>query len=161
MQIRTVTPSEETRVTEIYESARRYMREQGNPTQWGDHYPPNALIASDIARGCCYACEEAGEIVGVFYFCEENDPTYARIANGAWLNDRPYGVIHRIAVAKHGCGVAKACFDYAFSQCKNLKIDTHRDNLPMQRALEKNGFVRCGTVYLENGEDRIAYQKEA
>ena len=26
--------------------------------------------------------------------------------------------------------------------------------------LEKNGFVRCGIIHLENGEARIAYQKE-
>ena len=160
MKIRNAKASETDRVIEIYANARRYMREQGNPTQWGDHYPSDDLIRSDIARGCSYVCELDGELVGVFYFCIEQDPTYDRIDDGAWLNDRPYGVIHRIAVAKHGCGVAKACFDYAFSHCDNIKIDTHIDNLPMQRALAKNGFLRCGTVYLENGDTRIAYQKQ-
>ncbi len=77
------------------------------------------------------------------------------------MNDRPYGVIHRIAVsdAVRGRGVAGFIFDTCFAKCQNLKIDTHRDNLPMQRALEKNGFIRCGIICLANGDERIAYQR--
>jgi hypothetical protein len=51
------------------------------------------------------------------------------------------------------------CFDFALSQCKNVKIDTHRDNIPMQRALEKKGFSYCGIIHIANGDERIAYQK--
>jgi hypothetical protein len=29
----------------------------------------------------------------------------------------------------------------------------------MRRMLEKNGFVHCGTIYLENGDERVAYEK--
>ena len=29
----------------------------------------------------------------------------------------------------------------------------------MQRALEKSGFARCGTVRLAGGEERWAYEK--
>lgn len=159
MKIRKVSVDELERVMEIYEAARAYMKENGNPTQWGDDYPPRELIFSDIERGCCYACEEDGEIWGVFYYCREEDPTYQTIYDGAWLNDAPYGVLHRIAVTKHGHGVAAHCFDFCFSDCQNLKLDTHLDNIPMQRALAKNGFVRCGTVYLETGEALLAYQK--
>ena len=43
-------------------------------------------------------------------------------------------------MSEHGKGVAGAVFDYCYSLCKNIRIDTHRDNLPMQKALEKNGF---------------------
>ena len=28
----------------------------------------------------------------------------------------------------------------------------------MQRLLEQNGFVRCGTIYIWDGSPRIAYQ---
>ncbi|HNZ83431.1 MAG TPA: GNAT family N-acetyltransferase, partial [Sedimentibacter sp.] len=48
---------------------------------------------------------------------------------------------------------------WCFEKCRNLKIDTHRDNIPMQNLLNKNGFIRCGIIYLENGDERIAYQK--
>ena len=146
-------------IMEIYAAARAYMCAQGNPTQWGNGYPGEELIRADIEAQKLYTCVENGEILGVFYFAVGDDPTYTRIDGGAWLNNRPYGVIHRIAVAVHGKGVAGFCFDYGFAQCKNLKIDTHRDNIPMQRALSKHGFVPVGTIYLENGEARVAYQK--
>ena len=146
-------------ILEIYASARRFMRENGNMEQWNGNYPSRELLEADVASEKLYLCVEGEELLGVFYFALEQDPTYAEIFDGAWLNDRPYGVIHRIAVAVHGKGVAKFCFDYAFSLCRNLKIDTHADNFPMQKSLLKNGFVRCGTIYLENGDPRIAYHK--
>ena len=159
MQIRAARIEEIAQIMEIYARAREYMREQGNPTQWGENYPSEELVRRDIARGCCQVCVDEEGICGVFYFAVEDDPTYRKIFDGAWQSDAPYAVIHRIAVGKHGRGVAKACFDYAWAQHQNIRIDTHIDNLPMQRALAKNGFVQCGTIYLENGEDRIAYQK--
>lgn len=158
MHIRKAQIEELDSLMQIYAAARDFMRESGNPNQWWSNYPPRELVREDIARGCCHVCEEEGEIYAVFYYCEEDDPTY-RVIDGAWLNDAPYGVVHRIAVAKRGRGVASFCFDYAFARCGNLKIDTHRQNLPMQRALEKNGFVFCGVIRIANGDERIAYQK--
>ena len=117
------------------------------------------MIRGDIEAENLYLCVDGTEILGVFFYAEGADPTYQRIYNGRWLNEESYGVIHRIAVAARQRGVASFCFDYALTRCKNLKIDTHRDNLPMQRSLEKNGFVYCGIIHLENGDRRIAYQK--
>lgn len=147
------------KILEIYESARAYMRENGNRFQWAGGYPSRELLERDIECGQLYLCTEENEICGVFCYFEGEDPTYQNIYEGAWLNDRPYGVIHRIAVARHCRGVASFCFSHCFSRCQNLKIDTHADNLPMQKALAKNGFSRCGIIYLENGDPRIAYQK--
>jgi GNAT superfamily N-acetyltransferase len=90
------------------------------------------------------------------------EPVYEAMTEGGWLNAAPYGVIHRIAVAEagRGKGVARFCFDFAFSRCGNLKIDTHRDNLPMQKALAKAGFAYCGVVYYDKVDgERLAYQK--
>ena len=159
MRIRVATKQDLNAVMEIYDNARAYMREQGNPTQWAGGYPSLELVSADIARGCCHVVEDEDGLAGVFYFAVEDDPTYRRIFEGKWLSDEPYAVIHRIAVAKHGCGVAKFCFDYAFARHPSIRIDTHRDNLPMQKALAKNGFVCCGIIYLANGDERIAYQK--
>ncbi len=143
----------------VYDHARAYMREQGNKHQWDGGYPQVTVIEEDVSLGRLHVCMDGGEIAGVFCFFKGNDPTYAKIYGGTWLNDAPYGVIHRIAVIKHGVGVASFCFDYAFASCGNVKIDTHRDNIPMQNALQKNGFIRCGIIYLQNGDERIAYQK--
>ena len=41
----------------------------------------------------------------------------------------------------------------------NLKIDTHRDNVVMQNMLKKNGFQSCGIIHVQDGSERLAYQK--
>ena len=38
-----------------------------------------------------------------------------------------------------------------------LRADTHANNIYMQRALTATGFVRCGTIYTEDGTPRLAY----
>ena len=159
MEIRKAQMSELGAIMEIYNGARAYMRANGNSEQWGNGYPSEALIREDIETGRCHLCMDGGEIAGVFCYFEGEDPTYRNIYDGKWLNDKPYGVIHRIAVAQHRKGVASFCFAYCFACCKNLKIDTHRDNIPMQRSLAKNGFALCGTIYLESGAPRMAYQR--
>ena len=157
--IEKATLSQLLQIMAIYERARTLMAETGNPDQWGTAYPPEEMIRQDILDGKCYVNLEGDTIRAVFYFAVEADPTYGYI-EGAWLNDAPYGVIHRIAVGENGKGAAAECFRFAYSKCPNLRIDTHEKNIPMQRCLAKNGFTRCGIIYLEDGDPRIAYQKE-
>lgn len=159
MEIRKAKREELDRIMQIYADARCYMREHGNAEQWAGGYPSREVIEDDMARGFCHVCAEGDELLGVFCYFVGEDPTYRVIEEGAWLNDRPYGVIHRIAVSSHRRGVASACFAWCHAACGNLKIDTHRDNIPMQRSLAKNGFTRCGIIRLANGDPRIAYQK--
>lgn len=158
MNIRKSTLRDLTEIKAIYSSARRFMKESGNPNQWGDYYPDDALIASDISEGCSYLVTEGEAAVAVFYFRDGEDRAYDSIHDGEWLNAAPYGVIHRVAVGVSGRGVAGRIFSYCKERCSDLKIDTHRDNTPMQRSLLKNGFRYCGIIYLENGEERLAYQ---
>ena len=150
MNIRKAKISDIQSVEAIYADARVLMREAGNPTQWGAAYPPTEQVMRDISEECLYLAEEGGEILAVFYFREGRDATYDEI-DGEWLNDEPYAVIHRIAISKsaRGRGVAGECFDYCFARCQNLRIDTHEDNAPMQRALLKNGFIRCGIIRID------------
>lgn len=145
-------------ILKIYQKAREFMIQSGNPTQWGTNYPPDEMIRQDILDAKSYVNLKDGNIQAVFYFAVEEDPTYGYI-DGAWLNSEPYGVIHRIAVGESGRGVAAECFRFAMERCENLRIDTHEDNIPMQQCLAKNGFTRCGIIYLEDGDPRIAYQK--
>lgn len=158
MIIRTATENDLAAILAVYDAGRTYMRANGNHKQWTNGYPTPDLVAEDIRGGHSFVCEEAGEIVGVFCYFDGPDPTYAYI-EGAWLNDAPYGVIHRIAVTAHRRGVASACYDFCLARCGNLKVDTHNDNHPMQQSLKKNGFSPCGTIYLANGDPRIAFQK--
>jgi len=159
MQIRKTLPSDIPEISEIYESAKRFMRESGNPTQWNDGKPNADTAREDMENGVGYVAEENGEILAVFMFCVGEDTTYKNIYEGSWLNDNPYAVIHRIAVKEQGRGLIGYCIDECYKICPNLKIDTHRNNIPMQKALAKRGFKYCGIIYLENGDERLAYQK--
>ncbi len=158
MEILKATDRNFAQIMEIYAAARNYMREQGNPLQWGSTYPPREVVCADIEAKNLYMCVENGEILGVFVYFEGEEPAYRQIV-GAWKMDALGGVMHRVAVVRHGCGVARFCFDFCYDRCQNLRIDTHRDNLPMRRALEKNGFEACGVICLEDGSERLAYQK--
>lgn len=161
MEIRSAGVCDIDAIMKIYDDARSFMREAGNPDQWKDNYPALSLIQEDIKSGNLYVVREKDEILAVFYYRHGEDITYLKIYEGSWASDCEYGVIHRVAVAKtaHGKGIASFIFDYALERSKSIKIDTHKNNIPMQRALEKKGFKRCGIIYLLSGDERIAYQK--
>lgn len=144
----------------IYENARIFMANHGNPSQWGNTYPPKALLEQDIQEGHSYVCEELGEIAATFYYRKGRDDTYARIYDGQWQDESPYGVVHRITSCQTVRGVSSFCLEWALEQCGNLRIDTHRENRVMQHILDKNGFTYCGLIYLEDGAERLAYQKK-
>lgn len=158
MKIRKTTRTDLPELMDLFAEARVFMAEMGNATQWVDGYPSRAQIEEDMERGYSYVCEAQGEILGTFYFPPGPDPTYIRIDGGAWLNDAPYHVIHRIATKGGTTGVASFCLEYCKSLDAHIRIDTHRNNVPMQNFLKKHGFVYCGIIYLENGDERLAYQ---
>ena len=146
-------------ILDIYAYARKQMRLSGNPDQWGNDRPAVSTIKEDILHKRAYVITHQHNICGVFVFIIGPDPTYQIIENGSWLNDKPYGTIHRIA----GNGQIKGIFPAALSFCEekinNIRIDTHADNRIMQHLLEKYGFQKCGYIYVEDGTQRIAYQK--
>lgn len=159
MKIRRALMEELDEIMEIYDHAKQVMRASGNKDQWTDGYPPRELVSGDIADGMEYVLEKDSQILAVFFLKQGEDPTYKKIYEGAWLNDRPYAVMHRVASSGKEKGAAKVCFDWVFEKYGNVRIDTHDDNHIMQHVLEKNGFSKCGRIYLENGDPRIAYQK--
>lgn len=160
MFIRPATYGDIDAVAKIYENARAFMKESGNPDQWSGEYPNGYDVEEGILNGTSYVCEEDGEVVAGFYFkTNADDPTYRKIYDGSWADNGPYAVIHRIAVKYHGRGIADFCFNECFKLFPNIRIDTHRDNIPMQKCLAKNGFTYCGIIYLESGDERIAFQK--
>jgi hypothetical protein len=158
MLVRKAVESDYNRIMEIYENARVFMAKTGNPHQWGDlGYPYPDLIKEDIEeqRLLVITVNEIDE--GVFFWSLGVDPTYVEI-DGQWLNDKPYGVIHRIAGSGKVKGILKTAVEYGLQFSDNIKIDTHVDNTVMQSALEKLGFKYCGMVYLPHGVWMKAYQ---
>lgn len=159
MEIRKTKIEELDAVMEIYAYARQFMADHGNPNQWKKTNPPRERVELDILEGKSHVCVDKDEILGVFYFAKEVDPTYVTIYEGQWQNEREYAVVHRIASAGKAKGVGTFCMNWAYEQFPNVKIDTHRDNIVMQNMLKKNGFSYCGIIHLANGEERLAFQK--
>lgn len=159
MNIRKAASEDLDAIMEIYNHAKQFMVKTGNVKQWGDGYPQRDLMEQDVAQGVCYVCEDNQGIQAVFTFIQGNEPTYTIIENGTWKNENPYGTIHRLASTGAAKGVTALCIGWCFGECENLRADTHDDNKIMQHLLEKNGFEKCGRIYLGDGTSRIAYQK--
>ena len=51
-------------IMDIYARARAFMAQNGNPTQWGDTYPPRELIEEDILSNRLFVCVINGELEG-------------------------------------------------------------------------------------------------
>lgn len=156
--IRNATPADLPAILEVYLRARSFMAANGNPTQWGNTYPAPELLEEDIRLARLFVDTAQGRVCGVFMFAVGADPTYAHIEDGSWLDNSPYGVIHRVASDGTESGVLSRCMAFCRSKCSHLRIDTHADNHVMQKLLSAAGFTRCGTIYVEDGSPRIAYE---
>ena len=141
---------------DLYEEARTFMHTHGNPNQWNDGHPNANDLIPDMEEEILYVVESDEGIDGAFVYYEGLDPTYARI-DGAWLNDSPYGVGHKVAAFKKAKGTGRKILQFLKSNSKYVRMDTHEDNHPMQNLLTKEGFLYCGTIYLANGDPRMAF----
>lgn len=156
--LRQTRVSDMPRLQQIFASARNFMRGSGNPNQWSDDYPSVELLQSDIESGDSYVVIYQGRVVATFVLRGGIDPTYNVIYGGAWLNDMPYGTIHRIASGGELKGVFAIAMSFAEQMYTSIRIDTHRDNRVMQHILEQNGFTYCGVIHCWNGDERLAFQ---
>lgn len=163
MEIRLAEEHDYDRIMEIYHYARSFMAAHSNPNQWGPtNWPPAPLIHQDIARRRSYVCIHVGRIVGTFFFAAGKDiePTYRNIEDGSWLDNSPYGVVHRLAGDGSVRGIGQFCLQWAYNQTHHLRVDTHTDNIVMQNLLRKMRFTHCGTIYVEEDPyPRLAYEK--
>ncbi len=144
------------KVMSIYNHAKQFMIDTGNPKQWSGNYLTLELIKEDIKRNISYVYEVDGEIHGVFVFIIGEDPTY-KVIDGKWKSDMLYGTIHRIAGDGKVKGVFKECINFCKEQIAHLRIDTHKDNKIMRHLILKNKFEYSGIIYLANGSERLAY----
>ena len=55
MEIRKASVQDLGQIMQVYDKARKFMRENGNAEQWGEDYPSAELIEHDI-----YACQKGG-----------------------------------------------------------------------------------------------------
>jgi RimJ/RimL family protein N-acetyltransferase len=156
--IRQATKQDIASLQEIFAHARLFMKQTGNPHQWAEDYPSVALLEKDIESGDCYVCMLDKEVVACFVLRPGNDPTYTDIYEGAWLNDAPYATIHRIASLGKVSGIMHKAMCFAKERYHSIRIDTHRDNMVMRNAIQREGFKYCGIIHCWNGDERLAYQ---
>ena len=157
MNIRKTRKEDVPVIMDLYENAKAFMRSKGNLTQWNDGYPSVEIITEDIDNGNSYVFVENDEIVGTFAFIIGEDPTYQVIEDGEWNSRKIYGTIHRIASSGKAKGLAKTCFDYCSEKIDYLRIDTHEDTQPMQDAVLRYEFKKCGIIYVRDGSKRVAF----
>ena len=178
MNFRKSTFDDVDRILEIIEKAKIELRKLGLE-QWQNGYPDREVIENDIKSGISYVLENTEKkelesenftkILGTIVLSPEKEEPYSKI-EGKWISDDDYIVIHRLAVNSEikNKGIATKILEFSEKECiKNkilsIKTDTHENNEPMKKFLEKNGFSYCGVIYLDRepdiGEKRIVYEK--
>lgn len=152
-------------IYEIIKQAQEYMKKSGI-NQWQGNYPNEDTIKEDIEQGLNYVCSDGQDILATVAVLLDGEKAYDKIYEGKWLTEGKYAAIHRVAVDSNskGRGLGSKMISYVEDIChkhnmKSIRVDTHKDNIPMQKMLNKNNFKYCGIIYLENGEERIAFEK--
>lgn len=159
MIIRQATVTDLPDLRKLYDIAKRTMNRIGNQNQWKPGEPFNNEILETIEKKQQFVVLENDEIIGTFVYFQGPEPIYEIIKDGSWPNNDAYGTIHRVASNGKAKGVLLEIFDWATKHSPNIRMDTHKDNTIMNHLLVKHGFIRCGLIYLKNGNERIAYAK--
>ncbi len=168
MEIRKTKTEDLSEIMPIFDEARATIATLGID-QWQNGYPSREVIEKDIKKAQSYCVLLGNDIVGTFALIDDGEPTYDKIFDGNWLTGDGkdlYFAIHRVAISvkNRGSGISAQIIDFCAEKAKengklSLRIDTHRGNIVMRKMLEKHGFSHCGTIFLESGDERVAYEK--
>lgn len=165
MEIRIATKADLPAIYNIIKGAQAFLKSSG-VNQWQDGYPNESTIMADISEGLNYVCCYGERIVGTIVVIFDGEVTYNKIHEGDWLTNDDYATIHRLAIDEklRGSGLASKMISFVEGMSldrgvRSIRIDTHRDNIPMQKMLSKNGFTYCGIIYLASGDERLAFEK--
>lgn len=166
MQLVRANRTQLTRIMEIIEDGRRALNKMGL-NQWQDGYPSIEDIETDIEKQMSYVLIEEYTIIGTVALDPYGEPAYDKLFDGQWRFNTPYLTIHRMAMAEHaaakGIGtqllqhIEQIAIDKGISQ---IRLDTHEDNVIMQRVAIKNGYVCVGKVNYGVDFDCFAYDKK-
>ncbi|MBL1408330.1 GNAT family N-acetyltransferase [Sphingobacterium faecale] len=162
---RKATISDVDAVWAVLEEAIAKRRNDGSD-QWQDGYPNREVIVEDVEKGYGFVAERIeGAIVAYIAVIGAIEPAYEALT-GKWLTERPYTVIHRLAVSQRdvikglGTWMMLEAENVSLSQDRlSIKVDTNYDNAGMLRVFDKLGYVYCGEVYFRGGAQRKAFEK--
>ena len=165
MEFRKTVKTDINDVMNIIRQAQVYFKELGI-NQWQNDYPNVEIINNDIDNENSYVLLKDNNIVATAAISFEEEKTYDSIYEGQWISNKEYAVIHRIAVNNNykGLGISSKIIRNVEQLCLkkgvySIKVDTHEENLSMQKMLKKNQFQYCGVIYLEDGSKRVAFEK--
>ncbi len=142
----------------IFDTAKEFMDNTGNPNQWPKGSPFDDEILSEIDKGRLYILYDNKGYYGAFIMFDTPDPTYEVIEEGKWNWEGPYRTIHRVASDHTRKGVFSQIMEFAAKDTDHIRMDTYKDNKVMQHVLSKHGFKYSGIIRLANGSPRLAYE---
>ena len=165
MEFRKAVEADANRIIDIIKQAQDYFKEQGI-NQWQNNYPNIETVKNDIKNKNGYVLVNDHIVVGTVAVIFDGEKSYESIYDGNWISNQKYAVFHRIAIDTNnkGLGLSSFILKNIEEMCLNMgvhsiKVDTHRDNISMQKMLQKNGFHYCGKIYLDDNSERIAFEK--
>ena len=154
----------------VINSAKKYLKNQGLQ-QWNldDGYPSKETLKNDILNKTCYILINNDDVIGTMSILLTPDENYEEIYDGKWLTNNKYASIHRIAVREdfHNQSIGKVMLELAeeiviYNNIKSIRIDTHKNNIPMQKTLIKSSYTKCGFIILKRTQTdnlRDAFEK--
>ena len=132
----------------------KYLLKQNGSLQWQQGYPNEDTFIDDINNKSLYGIYENNNLMAYGAYILGKDINYVEI-DGKWdipANEKDLA-IHRVAVdcnchgKKYGIKILKYGIIYAKKLgCLTVKVDTHKNNIPMQKCINKSGFVYKGIV---------------
>ncbi|MGL4362879.1 MAG: GNAT family N-acetyltransferase [Cellulosilyticaceae bacterium] len=165
MIVRKANDSDKQSIVAIIEEAKKLLKSK-NIDQWQNGYPNEEIIEEDIKSSKLYVIEEDNKVIATLTMSYNDEKTYDSIYEGQWQYNDYYGVCHRVAV-KDGYrskNVATSFFEKIHDIAKkegaiSMRIDTHPQNLSMQKTLNKIGYKYCGIIFVKDNDMRWAYEK--
>lgn len=152
-------------IMSIIDSAKSFLHQQ-NIDQWQGTYPDQPAVAQDVANGTNRVLVMDGQVVGTGSLIEGPDPFYLPIEGEGWAGEADYMMIHRFALSDQvrGHHLSQLFLSNLLSEAytrgyRDVRIDTHAENVIMQAAITGNGFTYRGVVRLDEPvPERNAYQ---
>lgn len=153
-------------VTEIMESIKQEMREEGNP-QWGstdDDYPSIKKLLDDIEKEKMKKYVENNTIKGIISIARDTSREYDGLLENS-LEDSY--IIHRLAIKQEyrnqniATKLMKHAEDYAKNnQVKVLKSSTEVSNTKMNNLFIREGFIHKGIYTYDDYPGQYNYYEK-
>ena len=143
-------------IEEIIKILKEVIKTNNKYTKWNEDYPTKEIIMEDINSKCLYVMIKESHIVGVVTLNEKCDINYDKVQ---WSHKKKALVIHRLFIStkESGKGYGKELIKniIKIAEEKNyrqIRLDTHEDNIVAQGLYEKCGFKAMGKISLEDVE---------